>query len=738
MTEAIDSVLETAAAEGRNTLYEHEVYRILESLGIAVPRYAYIEELAEVTDELLSGFPRGRIVVKAVSTEILHKSRVGAVRTVERDPDEVKSACLAIASEVPDHPSFAKKPAIAGFLLSEFVGHSHELGQELLIGYRETEAFGPVLSLGKGGTDTEEFARHHTPPTTRMAPLSLEECGALIRECKVTSKYGGDARKGEFAELSEAIHKFSGIAFEYSSSSPRKPPFTISEFEVNPFVFDTAGRLVALDGLATFTRNAPVALAKTGPDTTNLDAFFKPEGVAVVGVSATDPSKLGNIIALLLHDLGRDDLYLVNPKGGEVTLREKTYPLYRTLTEVPEKVDLVVVNVPAAATPGVMEDAGKKKTRAAILIPGGFSELHGERTLEDRILESVKGTGMRLIGPNCMGVFYSADGEQKGINTWFIPKFKLEIVPQEKSNIAFLTQSGALGVTILDKLKYAMYPRVLVSYGNQIDVDGTDLLAYFDGDPSVEAISFYIEGFSRGAGRRFCEAAAKATKPVVVYKAGRTEAGSKAAASHTASMTGDYALSLAAFEQAGIIVAETLEELTDYIKTFALLSDKKVSGRRVAGIANAGFEGTSAADNLGGLVPASFSEDTSRRLREILPPMVGVNPFLDLTPMGNDELYEKCVETVLQDPGVDSLFVSIVPHTPMLHSRGREIEADQENVAARIIRQVKRCEKPVVLSVNAGTYRKLVETLEKGGVAVYPSAERAMKCLNVLVESKLS
>jgi acyl-CoA synthetase (NDP forming) len=511
----------------------------------------------------------------------------------------------------------------------------------------------------------------------------------------------------------------------------------ISEFEVNPFVFDAGGSLVAIDGLAVFREYDEVVEIRTEPRQTNLDAFFEPNGIAVVGVSATDKAKMGNIIATILHNLGRSDLHMVNPKGGTVTIQDTEYPLHTSLTEIETPVDLVIVNVPAAGAPAVIEDAKAKHVRAAILIPGGFSELHGDTTLEDKILDLVRGTDMRLIGPNCMGVFYAGDDTQPGVNTWFIPKFKLEIVPKEKSNVAFLTQSGALGVTILDKLKYAMYPRVLVSYGNQIDVDGIDLLAYFDRDPRVEVISLYIEGFTAAAGRRFCDAARSASKPVVVYKAGRTDAGSKAAASHTASMTGDYEIAEAAFKQAGVIVADTLEDLTEYIKTFALLSDMSVSGRRVAGLANAGFESTCAADNLGTLTPARFTEETTERLRTVLPPMVGVNPFLDITPMGNDQVYEGCLGALLEDPGVDCVFVSIVPHTPMLKSRGREIEAHEENVAARIVRQVQKHKKPVVVSMNAGTYHTLRDTLERGGVPTYPDAKRAMQCLDMFVTSRL-
>ncbi|MGD8395930.1 MAG: CoA-binding protein, partial [Candidatus Eiseniibacteriota bacterium] len=295
-----------------------------------------------------------------------------------------------------------------------------------------------------------------------------------------------------------------------------------------------------------------------------------------------------------------------------------------------------------------------------------------------------------------------------------------------------------LGVSELDKLKSAIYPRVVVSYGNQLDVDPGDLAAYFQDDPDIDVLAFYIEGFKACGGRKFFDAVRQATKPVIVYKAGRTDAGSRAAASHTASMTGDYKVALAAMDQAGAIVADHILDHKDLIKVFALMGDKQVGGRRVAGVVNAGFESTYAADSLGGLELAHFTPETEEQLRAVLPPFVAVNPFLDLTPMADDKLFERSIELILADPGVDSLFISIVPHTVMLHTKREEMERDRENIAFRIIRQGQRSPKPIVVSVNAGTmYNVFMETLEEGGVPTYSTAERAMTALNRLVEYRL-
>jgi acyl-CoA synthetase (NDP forming) len=269
-------------------------------------------------------------------------------------------------------------------------------------------------------------------------------------------------------------------------------------------------------------------------------------------------------------------------------------------------------------------------------------------------------------------------------------------------------------------------------------VDPGDLAAYFKDDPDIDVMAFYIEGFKACGGRKFFDAVKMTDKPVVVYKAGRTDAGSRAAASHTASMTGDYKVAQAAMEQAGAIMSEHILDHKDLIKIFALMGNKQVGGRRVAGVVNAGFESTYAADNIGGLELARFSEQTEARLREVLPPFVGVNAFLDLTPMADDALFERCIELILADPGVDSLFISIVPHTVMLHTKREEMERDRENIAYRIGRQGQKSSKPIVVSINAGTmYSIFTETVEEGGVPTFTTAERAMSALNQLVDYKL-
>jgi len=736
---SIADVLATAAAQNRNHLFEHEVYRILQTLGLQVPTYLFLRDPDELAGGMLCEFGSSHLILKVVSGDIPHKSRVGGVRKVVRDRERIRANMKRMRTDIMAHPHYANQPPrIEGFLLTSLVEYDRDLGNEILIGLKENLAFGPEVSFSKGGTDAEHFAKYFSSPNVRLLLLDRQGCRGMLGTTGIIRKYI-EEEKLDYADLiSDAVYRLNLMFQHFSSLNPDPPPFIFSEFEINPFVLDRERHLIAIDGLANFLPGDKRLDLQKGPDPAGLDQVFWPEGIAVIGVSGSDSGKTGNNIATLLHNLGRKDLYFVNARGGSAEIEGEEYPLHKSLMDIEERVDLVVVTVPAKFAPAVVQEAKQKGAKGIVLIPGGFSEVHGDDSLESQIMADLDGSGIRVIGPNCLGIFRAPTERQAGFNTLFIPESKLEYRPKLESNVALLTQSGALGVTELDKLKNAIYPRVVVSYGNQIDVDPGDLAAYFQDDPDIDVLAFYIEGFKPCGGRKFYNAVKDSSKPVIVYKAGRTDAGSRAAASHPASMTGDYKVDLAAMEQAGAIVADHILDHKDLIKIFALMGDREIGGRRVAGVVNAGFESTYAADNIGELELARFAPDTVENLRSSLPPFVAVNPFLDLTPMADDALFEKCIELLLADPGVDSVFISIVPHTVMLQTTSEEMAKDQEHIAQRIIRQGQQSRKPIVVSVNAGTmYDPLVETLEAGGIPSYTTAQRAMNALNRLVDYRL-
>ncbi|TFG62959.1 MAG: hypothetical protein E4H36_06745, partial [Spirochaetales bacterium] len=517
----------------------------------------------------------------------------------------------------------------------------------------------------------------------------------------------------------------------------------ITEFEINPFAFTGNGSLVALDGYAVFDRKRKIPADLSVKPAASLEGFFRPSGIAVIGVSTKDGMHPGNIIAENLLQLGRSDVYCVNPKGGKAALEGRDLDLFASLQAIPSPVSLAVVTVPAAYVLDVVRDCAEAGVGAVLLIPGGFGEIDENRDLEEDILKIAGEKGIRVMGPNCLGVFLAEAGNEAGLNTFFIPEEKFRVALDREKNVAIFTQSGAMGIMEIYNLKNAISPRVVVSYGNQLDIDPSDLVNYFNEDPSVAVMGLYIEGFKPSAGRRFFNITSQSRKPVIVYKAGRTEEGKRAAQSHTASIAGEYEVAKAAMKQAGLIVAESMIDHGDFVKTFAMLHDFRADGNRVAVIANAGYEKTYAADNLGSLVLADLDENTKNELRKLLPPFVGVDTLLDLTPMVSDEVYDRCIDLMLSSDRVDALCVSIVPQAQVLHTTDEEISLDKDNVAVRIVNTVKKHKKPVVVSVNVvygadALYNKFGQVLDSGGVPTFLTAERAMVCLNAFIRYKLN
>jgi acyl-CoA synthetase (NDP forming) len=728
------TLLQRAHGEGRRTLCEHEVYAILNAFGLGVPAHAVVEKADQVDAGFLSRFGSDKVVLKVVSAQVAHKQAAGGVEVVYKDPAFVRYRFEALRRRFAD-----RNLPVDGVLFVEHVDYTQELGNEIMLGFRESEAFGPVISFSKGGSDAEHFAQHFSAPNLILAPIDRAWARALLESTHIHQKYLQQGHGDYVRRIVEAGVRFSDLAVAFSNFFPNDTGFTLTEFEVNPFVFTPDGRFLAIDGFASFAPTVPNTSAQGPlPASRSLKAFFEPSGVAVVGISTTDSAKSGNIIVENLRRLGRTDVFAVNPRGGKVTAGGGEMPLYASVTAIPHPVDLAIVTVPAAACLSVVADCAKKQVPAVILIPGGFSEIDQHRDLEAEIGTLARSSGMRIMGPNCLGIITAGGGDQPGVNTFFLPEEKFAVNLGEENNVALLSQSGALGIIELENLKNAISPKVIVSYGNQLDVDVCDLVAYFQQDPSVAVISCYIEGFKSGAGRRFFDIAARGEKPVVVYKAGRTEAGQKATASHTASMAGEYAVAQAAMKQAGLIVADTMIDHGDFLKTFALMADFKVAGNRVAIIANAGYEKTLAADHLGNLELATFDHQTTAALKRILPPMVVPDPLLDLTPMADDATFEGCIEVVLAADSVDALMVSIVPQSTLIHTTDAEIETNPDNIAARIVRLVHRYRKPTAVSVNVvsnadAVYNKLGKTLDAGGVPTYLTANRAMRCLNAFI-----
>jgi acetyl coenzyme A synthetase (ADP forming)-like protein len=383
----------------------------------------------------------------------------------------------------------------------------------------------------------------------------------------------------------------------------------------------------------------------------SLRWFFKPASVAVVGASR-DPSSIGyRVLEALVMNRFQGPVYPVNPRATVVGSM-RAYPSVRQL---PEPVDLAIITVPRAAVAGVMDESAERGIKAVAVITAGFAEADDTgRTLQKQLVEKVRGYGMRMIGPNCMGLLNTQP--EVRLNASFSPVFP------PAGRIAMSSQSGALGLAILAlatdrKLGISSF----VSVGNKADVSGNDLLQYWEVDDNTSVILLYLESF--GNPRRFARIARRVsrTKPIIAVKAGRTVAGRRAAGSHTAALAANDVAVDALFRQTGVIRAETLDEMFDIAA--ALENQPLPPGRRIAIVTNAGGPGILCSDacEAGGLVVPELSEQTKGELRKFLPAAASVSNPVDMIASARAESYRRTIETVLPAPDVDAMIIIYIP-----------------------------------------------------------------------------
>ncbi|MCB0310005.1 MAG: GNAT family N-acetyltransferase, partial [Bdellovibrionales bacterium] len=383
----------------------------------------------------------------------------------------------------------------------------------------------------------------------------------------------------------------------------------------------------------------------------SIRAFLHPQSVAVIGASRNSQSIGGLILKNIIECGYKGAIYPINPNATEI----QGLRCYKSLDEIPQKVDLAVVTVPAAAVEEVMKKSAELGIAGAVVISAGFSEVGGkDRSSEKHLREIASDAGMRLVGPNCMGILTTHP--EVSLNATFAP------VWPPSGNVSILSQSGALGLMILDYARnYHIGVRSFFSVGNKADVSGNDLLCFWAEDPGTKVIALYLESF--GDPGRFARIAPRVAydKPIVAVKSGRSAAGRRAAASHTAALASlDIAVE-ALFEQAGVIRTDTLEEMFDVI---SLLSTQPIPrGPRVAIVTNAGGPGILLADALDsrGLQVQELTPETREKLREFLPPAAALSNPVDMIASASPEDYLRTIEIVGNDPSIDALVVIYIP-----------------------------------------------------------------------------
>jgi acetyltransferase len=446
----------------------------------------------------------------------------------------------------------------------------------------------------------------------------------------------------------------------------------------------------------------------------SLTPFFDPKGVVVIGASQ-DPTKLGYLLATNLNRSGyKGAIHFVNLKGGE--LLGKT--IYRSVLDVPDPVDLAAVLIPSKFVIPTLRECGKRGIRAAIIGAGGFREIGPEgQALEQEMLRVAAEEGIRLLGPNCIGFLDT----HLPLDTTFLPP-----PGPYPGDVAFLSHSGAICAAAIDWARGQGYGiSKLISLGNQADVTETDLLVPTAADGHTNVIALYLEGIQ--SGRRFIDEARKVIPqtPIIALKVGQFAAGQRAAASHTGALSGEESAYNAVFRRAGVLRAETSEEMFDQARALAWCPLPE--GNRVAVLTNAGGPGVTAADALEarGLKMAEFSPETISGLEEILPAAASLHNPVDMLAGAGPIQFAECLRVLLTDPGTDSVMV-IYP-TPPMYSAGA--------VAKALIPIIHQAQKPVVVSVMGDRLiQEAVEHLRAARIPEYRFPERAAAALAALVK----
>ena len=449
-----------------------------------------------------------------------------------------------------------------------------------------------------------------------------------------------------------------------------------------------------------------------------MDLFFNPKSVAVIGASAT-PGKLGYVITKNIVDSDfAGDLYPVNPKSDEIL----GCKVYKSVTEIPGEVDLVVTALPTPKlTVMTMEACAEKGVKAVIIESAGFAEMGGEgKVFQQQIVDIAKQNNIRVMGPNCSGIV------SRDIVTSIYPMTRK--VP--RGNVVLIGQSGLLAAGMTSDIveNESLNINKVCSFGNKCDVNENDLLEYFGANDDVDVISMYLETITDGRNLTRIAKKVAAQKPVIFLSGGRTQAGAKAAMSHTGSIASNAKIVEAAVKQTGMIMADDFTELKDFAKVFSTQPLPK--GNRVAVITLAGSVGVNVSDLCAahGLKLPKLTPETTEKLKDMFDTPVGnpVDLYFSVTKVGFTKTLETTFPDAFRDPNIDAAVIILAG-----------FEYTQEAVQKKIIQKIVRdVGKPVVVCMIVGynKYKNVIMDEMGKDLPVFPSLISGVKALSKLCE----
>jgi 3-hydroxypropionyl-CoA synthetase (ADP-forming) len=678
----IQNIVESSKGNPK-VITEESSKEILSEYGIKVPRYALVtktDDAAQKSKEI--GFP---LVAKIVSADILHKTDVGGVKVGLNSEDEVKKAFDDMFYRLKE------KFDVKGVLLEKMVPN----GVELIIGLQNDSQFGPSIMVGLGGIYTELFK----DVSFRVLPITKNDALKMLESLR-----GRDILRGfrgskpiNMDMLSEAIVNIGTLGVDMAGK--------YESIDFNPVVLYPDDYFVVDAKIILKEKSSDDAISTANPDSSHMDLFFNAKSVALIGASP-EPSKIGNSVmeSLAKHDY-KGKVYPVNAKGYSEIMGVKAY---KNLLEIKDPIDVVIVTVDLKFVPDLLIECGKKNIHNMVIISGGGKELGGERAaIEKRIQDLSRELNIRIIGPNCIGIF---NGDNR-LDCAF--QGHLRMLRPKQGNVAFLSQSGTVGIAFMETSD-AFGLSKMISYGNRSDVDEADMIHYLAQDPNTNVIGLYVEGL--GDGRKFMNAAKDVIKhyqkPIVVFKNGRSTKGAKQAASHTGSLGGSFAVISGAFEQTGIISLDSYEELTSALK--ALTWQPVPMGNKIAMVTNGAGPIIAAIDNFErlNLELAQLSDQTIKSFKEHYPATYVIGNPCDVTGSATADDYRFAIQSFLDDPNVDIVMPWFVFQDDPLEEKIVDILADFQ----------KQKKKPILVGAMGGPFtEEISKKIEAFNIPVYHS-----------------
>ncbi len=680
---AVRRLFDTVKAEGRTALTAPEGRIVCDAYHIATPKEGLATSAAQAAKLGHDmGFP---VALKIVSPDILHKTEAGGVLVGIQNMEEAERGFKTIMDNARRHDPKAK---LVGVQVQQMVPGGHEV----IVGAMTDKAFGKIVAFGLGGIMVEVMQ----DVTFRLAPASHDDALSMLDGIKAAAILKG-ARGTEAVDrkaLAATIENVSRLVTDFPE---------ISELDLNPVFANSHGAIAADVRIVVDFAPRPKRVKYSREEiVAQMNRIMKPAALAVIGASGEE-GKIGHSVMKNLVNGGyRGMIYPINPKATEIM----GYQAYASVKDVPGDIDTAVFCIPARAVAGALAECGEKKIAGAVLIPSGFAET-GQHELQEEIVAIGQRYGIRLMGPNIYGFYYTP----ANLCATFCTAYDY------KGSAALSSQSGGIGMAMIGFSRSAkMGVSAIVGLGNKSDIDEDDLLDFFEQDDNTRVIAQHCEDLKDG--RAFAEAARRVSKkkPVIVLKAGRTAAGARAASSHTGALAGNDRIYEDILKQSGVVRARSLRDLLEFARGVPLLPTPK--GENVVIITGAGGSGVLLSDACvdNGLSLMAMPPDLDAAFRKFIPPFGAAGNPVDITGGEPPTTYKNAIRLGLQDPRIHSLVLGywhtiITP--PMVFAR-LVVEVRDEMRAQGI-------DKPIVASLAGDVeVEEASEFLYEHGIPAYP------------------